>query len=126
MLAKVTTKVTYKVPAWGHCNMQATMFGQPSKEKCRFCVKEKGYHRCALYDEVLDTSQGTLINKTRSCLRSSAGFDSTVEDTVPTVDPKKLMKHTIAEYTKVRKQLIGQGYSEVIADRLAQEYVLGG
>ncbi len=125
---KIKTSITYKVPAWCHCNLQGNIFGQPSKEKCRFCVKEKGYYRCALYNEVLSTSEGTLVNKARKCKKATAGFDSIVEDeeATPTVEPKKLMKHTIAEYNKVRKQLIGQGYPEAIADKLAQEYVLGG
>lgn len=127
MLKTVKTNVTYKVPAWCHCNIQGNIFGQPSKEKCRFCVKEKGHYRCALYNEVLSTSQGTLINKTRACEKATAGFASVVEETpVPQVDPKVLMKHTIAEYNKVRKQLIAQGYPESLADKAAQEHLLGG
>lgn len=127
-LIKVTTKITYKVPAWGHCNLQGNIFGQPSKEKCRFCIKEKGAYRCALYNEMLGTSQGTLVDKCPRCKKATAGFDIPVEDeeATLTVEPKKLMKHTIAEYNKIRKQLISQGYPEPIADKLAQEYVLGG
>lgn len=129
-LNKVTTKITYKVPAWCHCNLQGNIFGQPSKDKCRFCINERGYHRCALYNEVLGTEQGTLINKCPRCKKASAGFDIPVEEeeveSAPIVDPKKLMKYTLAEYNKARRQLISQGYPEVIADKLAQEYVLGG
>lgn len=128
-LAKVTTKVTYRVPTWAYCNMQATVLGQPSKEKCRFCVKEKGYHRCALYDEVLSTEEGTLIKKARACQKAMAGFDIEAgpkDETGPAVDPKKLMKLTITEYNKVRKQLLGQGYPEAIADKLAYDYIMGG
>lgn len=130
-LKKVTTEVTYRVPAWGYCNMQGNVFGQPSKEKCRFCVKEKGHHRCALYNEVLETDSGTLIVKARACQKATAGFNSIVEDVedtppVPTIEPKKLMKMTIAEYDKVRKQLMAQGYPESMASKAAAEYVLGG
>lgn len=126
-LKKVTTTVRYKVPAWCHCNLQGNIFGQPLKEKCRFCVKEKGSYRCALYNEILDTEQGTLVNKTERCIRTTAGYESVVhDDSVPAVDPKKLVKHAIAEYNKVRKQLISQGYPEAIADKLAQEFLLGG
>lgn len=129
-LKKVTTNITYKVPAWGHCNMQGNIFGQPTKEKCRFCIKEKGTYRCALYNEVLSTSQGTLVNKTRTCEKATAGFRSVATDIeevppVPTVEPKVLIKHTIAEYNKVRQQLISQGYPEAIAAKLAEQYVLG-
>lgn len=127
-LKKVTTSITYKVPAWSHCNLQGNAFGQPSKEKCRFCVKEKSHYRCALYNEVLDTSQGTLVNKVRACEKASAGFTSVVTEPeeAPAVSPKTLMKHTIAEYNKLRKQLISQGYPDAIAERVASEVLLGG
>lgn len=130
-LKKVTTSITYKVPAWCHCNMQGNIFGQPSKEKCRFCVKEKGYYRCALYNEVLSTSEGTLINKARDCQKATAGFKSVVvgvetQPPTPTIDPKDAIKLTLSEYRRVRKQLLDQGYTETIADKMAQQYVLGG
>lgn len=130
-LKKVTTNVTYKVPVWCHCNLQGNIFGQPSKDKCRFCVKEKGYYRCALYNEVLDTSNGTLINKARACEKATAGFNSVVTDVeeqtqIPPVDPKLIIKTTITEYNKVRKQLISQGYPEAVAEKVASQYILGG
>lgn len=124
-LAKVTTSVTYKVPAWGHCNLQANMFGKPSKDKCRFCAKEKGYYRCALYNEVLATS-GDLIKKARACEKATAGFASVVEDEVPQVDPKLIIKSALTEYVRVRKQLIAQGYPEAVADKVAADYLIGG
>ena len=127
-LVKVTTEVTYKVPAWEYCNMQATLTGRPSKEACRFCVKEKGHSRCALYNEVLNTENGTLIRKTRSCEKACAGFNVTVVDVEaqPVVDPKTLMKATIKEYEKLRKKLLGQGYPAALAEQLATEFVMGG
>jgi hypothetical protein len=128
MLAKVTTKITHKVPAWSHCNLQANILGQPSTEKCRFCVKEKGYYRCALYNEVLSTSSGTLIDKVRACEKATAGYRIDVEEEVstPEIDTKTLIKATIAEYNKVRKSLIKQGYPESIAEKAAAEHMIGG
>lgn len=130
-LKKVTTEITYKVPAWSHCNIQGNAFGQPSKDKCRFCVKEKDHYRCALYNEVLGTSQGILVNKARACEKATAGYRSVVVDVespapTPVVEPKKFIKHTIAEYNKLRKQLVNQGYPDAIAERVAQEYLTGG
>lgn len=130
-LKKVTTEITYKVPAWGHCNLQGNIYGQPSKEKCRFCVKEKGHYRCALYNTVLDTSQGTLVNKTMACERATVGYRSIVENVeeqpiIPTVEPKVIVKTTITEYNKLRKQLISQGYPETIAEKVASDYIIGG
>lgn len=129
-LKKVTVEVTHRVPAWSHCNLQANIYGQPSTEKCRFCVKEKGHYRCALYNVVLDTSQGTLVNKAYTCERATIGYKSVVEDVeednTPTVNPKTLVKATITEYNKVRKQLIRQGYPEAIAEKVAAEHLIGG
>lgn len=130
-LKKVTTNVTYRVPAWNYCNMQGNAFGKPSKEKCRFCVKDGAHHRCALYNEVLDVTEGILLKKTRDCAKAVAGFRSIVEDVeetteAPIVDSKLIVKTTIQEYNKVRKQLISQGYPEVIADKVAYEYMTGG
>ena len=131
ILKKITTKITYRVPAWDHCNLQANMLGQPSKEKCRFCIKERGYYRCALYNEVLGTSEGTLINKAGCCKGATLGIKSIVEDVVeqeklPNAEPKDIAKAAIKEYTKAYKQLLSDGYPEAIANRLAMEYVTGG
>lgn len=126
-LAKVTTEVTYKVPDWEYCNMQGDAFGRHSKEKCRFCIKEKSHHRCALYNIVLDTSGGTLVEKTHTCMRATAGFGSVaIEEDEPTIDPKLIIKTTIQEYEKLYKKLRAQGYPEAIATKVAQETLLGG
>ena len=130
-LKKVTTNITYKVPAWEYCNLNSTKLGVPSSEKCRFCVKEKGHHRCTLYNEVLSIEDGAFVVKARACERAVCGFKSVVEDVEevdngPTVDPKLLMKTTLQEYIKTKKKLLAQGYPEAIADKVAQQYVLGG
>ena len=127
-LVKVTTEVTYKVPAWEFCNMQATVTGKPSKEACRFCVKERGHSRCAMYNEILTVESGTLIRKTRSCQKACASHRAVMVDaeTQQVVDPKTLMKATIKEYEKLRKKLLGQGYPAALAEQLATEFVMGG
>lgn len=129
-MKKITTKITYSVPAWEYCNVQGNIFGQPSKEKCRFCIKEKGYYRCALYNDVLDTSKGTLVCKTKDCERATLGVKSVVEDVehddLPKVEPKDIAKAAINEYMKIYKQLLDKGYPDNIATSLAKEYVTGG
>ena len=76
---------------------------------------------------MLSTSNGAYVDKTRACQRATAGYASVVEEEeVPQVEPKKLIKSTIAEYNKVRKQLINQGYPDVMAEKLAAEYLIGG
>lgn len=130
-LKKVTTSITYRVPAWEFCNLNSHKIGVPSSEKCRFCIKEKDYHRCALYNAVLNNENGAYVVKTADCKRAVAGFRSVVEYIAPepvgpNVPPKQLMKQTIKEYVKYKKQLLAQGYPVAIADKFAQEYVLGG
>lgn len=133
-LKKITTNITHKVPAWEFCNLQSEKLGMPSKEKCRFCIKEKTHHRCALYNTVLNTENGTFVVKTVDCARATAGFKSIVKDVEPepvapaepVVEPKLLMKVTLQEYIKTRKKLLAQGYPEAIAEKVAQEFVLGG
>jgi hypothetical protein len=130
-MKKVTTQITYRVPEWHYCNLMGNAYGQPSKEKCRFCVKEGSTYRCALYNAVLPISDGVMVSKTRECQKATAGYKSVVEDVeaieqIPTVDPKVLIKATLNNYTKMRKQLISQGYPANLADTLAQKYVLGG
>lgn len=129
-LKKVTTNITYKVSDWEYCNLNSHKFGVPSSEKCRFCIKEKGHHRCALYNMILDTHDGGFVVKTIDCQRAMLGFKSVVKDVEekevePTVEPKLLMKTTIQEYLKYKKKLLAQGYPEAIADKVAQQYVLG-
>lgn len=136
-IKRVTTKITYRVPAWEFCNGQGNAFGRPSTDVCRFCVKEKGHYRCALYNEVLGTEQGNLIKKARACYKATAGFDSVVvdeepevadeaTDDIPKVDPKVIVKGTLKLYQKTYHALINQGYPASIAEQVAYEYVLTG
>lgn len=125
-MIKVTTKVTYRVPEWAYCNCQATLL-KPSKDKCRFCVKDGKNYRCALYNEMLSTSQGTLVEKTRACVKAGCGFNSEVVDEVtPAIEPQAIISMAINEYRKVYKSLRDQGYPEPMADKLAQQYMNGG
>lgn len=128
-LKSVTTNITYKVPAWCHCNLQATAFGQPSSDKCRFCIKEKDKYRCALYNEVLSVN-GILVNKARDCEKATAGYKSIVTDVTssqtPSIEPSEIAKAILDEYVKTRDDLIKQGYPASLADTAARKHVLGG
>ena len=54
-------------------------------------------------------------------------FESVVEeDTNIQVDPKAVMKMTMQEYQKIYTQLLAQGYPDTMANKLAQQMVLGG
>lgn len=121
---KVATTVKYNVPAWNYCNCQLTVFGGVSKETCRFCVKTKKGYSCALYNEPLTVTEGMRVDKTRECAKVTAGFNSTVED-APQIDPQTVIKTTIDEYNRIRKQLLAQGYPAAIAEKFAKDTLLG-
>ena len=131
MLKKVTTQITYRVPAGHHCNLNLHgSLTKKSAELCRFCVKDKHGYRCALYNMPLTVEQTVLPLRTEDCVKASLGFNSVVQDvpdnSLPEVDPKLIIKTTITEYNKLRKKFISQGYPEAIADKVAQEALLGG
>lgn len=132
MLKKVTTQVTYKVPTGCECNLSVHgSMTKVSTERCRFCVKGRGNsYVCALYNESLDVSMQTLVNKCDACKKATSGYKSIVEDAnespEPTVSPKTVVKTAINEYIKAYKSFIKQGYPDAIAEKLAKEYLIGG
>ena len=130
-LKKVTTNVTYKVPAWSYCRLlQEGSLTKESKNLCRFCIKEGKSYRCALYNMPLAIEEGVMPVKAPQCAKATAGFKSVVEDipddNLTVIDPKIVMKAAIDEYTKVYKKLLGQGYPAAIADKATREYLIGG
>ena len=123
---KVTTEITYRVPMGSYCNLS-----DKTKDKCRFCVKDRSGYRCALYNEPLNTTETVYVLKARDCTRALCGYKSVVEDVqeqefTSIVDPKLIMRTTLDEYTRVRNKLMSQGYPVSIVDKIAREYVLGG
>ena len=123
-MKRVKTTVTYKVPDWEFCNH--SRFGKPTKDTCRFCVKHGKSYVCVLHNMPLDIVEGVLVKKDFACIRATAGFESVIEDTDIQVDPKDVMKMTMQEYLKIYKQLLAQGYPDAMANKLAQQMVLGG
>ena len=119
----VKTTVNYKVPDWEFCN--CSRLGKPTKDMCRFCVKHGKNYVCVLHNMPLDVVEGILVKKDTACIRATAGFPSEVEDDIQ-VDPKAVMKMTMQEYQKIYKQLLAQGYTDTMANKLAQQMVLGG
>lgn len=119
------TKVTvnFKVPSWNFCNYDVG--NGISSMVCRFCEKQKAGYRCMLYDEPLKFD-GTLLEKTYTCCKNTAGFGIEIEDEPPAADPKELMKLAINLYSKTLKDLINQGYPQEIADTVAKQYILNG
>jgi hypothetical protein len=122
-MKRVKTTVNYKVPDWKFCN--CSRLGKPTKDMCRFCVKHGKKYICVLHNMPLDIVEGTLVKKDMACIKATAGFPSEVEDTIQ-VDPKTVMKMTLQEYRKAYKQFIAQSYPDSMADKLAQQMVLGG
>lgn len=122
-MKRVKTTVGYKVPSWEFCN--CSRLGKPTKDTCRFCVKHGKGYVCVLHNMPLDMIEGILVKKDMACVRATAGFTSEVEDDIQ-IDPKAVMKLTLQEYRKAYKQLIAQGYPDAMADKLAQQMIMGG
>lgn len=123
-MKKITTKVTYKVPEWEFCN--CSKFGEVTKDKCRFCVKHGKGFVCALHNMPLNVVEGTLIRKYDVCRSATAGFKIEIEEAPQVqIDPKTIMKLTMQEYRKTYKQLIAQGYTDTMADKLAMQVIMG-
>ena len=120
----IKTVVTYKVPDWQFCNHSGK--GAFTKDVCRFCVKHGKVHVCVLHNMPLNVTEGILINKCPACCKATAGFKSVVEDSEVRVNPKDIMKLTMQEYRRIYRQLMDQGYPANMADKLAQQTILGG
>lgn len=126
-MKKIKTVVTYRVPEWDMCN-HIGPGGEPSKDTCRFCVKTKSGHTCAIYNETL-SSNGIEIMKTNKCIKATAMSKDTVEDDV-TQDlgaaVRIVKKDAIDSYHKIYTQLIKEGLSESAADKLARQLIMKG
>jgi len=125
----IQSQVRYTVPNWNFCNNDNLLpGGNLQRNNCRFCVKAKGGLRCLLYDQPLKTD-GEFIEKVRECCKATAGYASVIEEappvTVPTVDPRELMKQTIDLYTKNVDELVKQNYPRVIAEQVVKKHLLG-
>ena len=127
-MKKLKTEVTYKVPSWNFCNMETgTMFtGKVSKETCRFCIKKNGAYRCILHNEPL-TYDGAFIDKTEGCCVATAGVGIEILEPAPVaIEPKKIIKMAIDEYTAQVGMLVAQGYPQAMAEKFAKQSLFGG
>lgn len=124
-MRKISVSLRYNVPSWNFCNLDAYTDGfKLPRETCRFCKKEKNGYKCLLYDEGL-TSDELFINKTSACIRASAGYSVEIEPRMmPPVDPKLIIRETLAGYKKLVDSLLKQGYPRSMAESLAQRYML--
>lgn len=122
-MRKISSTVTYRVPSWNFCNDDGLL----QSGTCRFCIKEKTGHRCALYDAQLVAKNG-LIEKVPACCRATAGYPSTIDEPppAPQVQPKEIIKQAIDTYTKTVSDLVKQGYPHVMAENIARKVLLGG
>ena len=121
--------VTFKVPSWNYCNHQNLL--NPTKAErttCRFCVQGKHTCTCVLTNEQL-FSDGTMITKTNNCVLATCGFTDATDivdmPDKPVVDSKLIAKVVIDEYRATYKGMIDEGYSAIVADKVAREVVLG-
>lgn len=124
-MQKVKMTVVTKVPGWHFCNSdEISLSTTPSQKKCKFCDRVKGGYKCLLYDEYL-SSTTTLVDKCPQCIKATN--DATVEivDSVPSVDPKLIIRESIDGYIKTVNSLMAQGYPQPLAETVARKYMLG-
>lgn len=121
----IESRISYKVPNWNYCNVDRFDYdATPSKQVCQFCIKERGGHRCALYNKPL-MSNGQEIQKLPQCCKATAGYESVIEPAAaPTIPPKDLMKQTIELYNKTVNELLSQGYPRQMAELAAKKHIL--
>lgn len=128
-MKRVTTKISYVVPAWRLCNKRRGLVAL--KETCRFCIQTKEGPTCVLYSEQL-SYENSGISKAQGCLRAMCGYESVVEDIEehvvvikPDVNPSNIAKEAIIEYVKLYNEIKAQGIPDKLAAKTALDYVLG-
>lgn len=115
-MLKVTTTVTYKIPRHEYCQFKGSGM-------CRFVVPRGMDIHCALYDEPLRVSHGSIF-KCEGCGAARNSTQNRIEDPVVDLEPEVIIKHAINEYASVYKQLRKRKYSEGMALTLAKEQVM--
>lgn len=127
MVANVKVTINYNVPRWNFCNDDKMDFDRRVKSTCRFCQKVDGVPYCLLYNEPLSVRNG-LISKTRNCCKATAGYnltvDTDVQEPAPTIEPREIIKQTIALYSKTVNDLLSQGYPRAMAEAAAKQHLL--
>ena len=119
-ILKINTEVA--VPDGGICNFYDPHMNI-SKQLCRFCIKDRGGYRCALFYNSGLSSQGIMVNKCSFCLDEEPVESSRPEE--PQVDVKQLASSILKEYTQAYKQYRGQGLPESMAGPQAVKFVKG-
>ena len=123
-MRKIKLEVKLRVPSWNFCTLDGfTHDDRFSKELCRFCIKTKNGYRCMLHDEGLK-ADSTFVYKCPKCIDVTAGFRLEDEPEVVPVDPKTIIRETLAEYRKAVAQLVAQGFPQSMAETLATKYML--
>jgi hypothetical protein len=123
----LTTKVCYKVPGWGYCNLDSGK--NPfivNKEHCRFCVKTHSGYTCVLHNMQLAMQDGHII-KTHSCAKTSqftTGEVELEEDEPLNIKPAQIAKASIKAFVSDYKRLRSQGFTEELALQLTQQSLI--
>lgn len=124
-MRKVKIEITTKLPSWHFCNLEKSAGLSISSELCRFCKKTKNGHRCLLYDKWLTSDRG-LVDKTKACIKAAVhGTTAIVDNELPQVDPKYIIRESLKTYKQTVNGLLSQGYPQNLAEDIAMKYVLG-
>lgn len=127
-MRKIKSTVHYRVPDGPYCNHN--LHGK--EPRCRFCTEhKKGFFVCVLHNEYLVVEQAVLIVKHNKCLtakwhKDNEIIDSEPQQNKPTVPVQEIVKSAVLTYKKALNELLDQGYSYELADRLATEDIMKG
>lgn len=110
-MKRIKTTVSYKVSPGLTC------------DSCRFCVAVKrGQYTCVLHNMPL-TTQGSVIYKSKECLRNLAYRSADVPD-AQNVDVPYVIKWTIHTFMTEYKKLVNEHYPTELALDVAKKLVL--
>ena len=118
-MRKITTKIVFRIPSGMYCNLEVDQ-----RQYCRFCTKTRNRYICVLHNIPL-MHNGELMLKDKACVKMDNKHGIEEPPQPKAADPKLLKKATLMEYKKLYKLFVSQGYPHEIADKVAEQQVLG-
>ena len=133
-LRTMKATVKYQCPNWEFCNEMQLGGLQAGKRTCRFCQKSRGQAYCCLHDEKLNVHPSGTVDKCKACLGQTKGWArkkpaqviDTVEDTLPAIQPKAVVKQTADSMLRKIRQLCKEGLPAELAIKIAHDDVVKG
>jgi hypothetical protein len=112
-----------KVPVWDTCKHD-----EIKNAVCRFCVIQKQFATCALFNTPLAMNADGSRAKCTRCIKLVRILQNTVEDedvkAAVDINPKDIIKYAIAEYQKLYNAAVKEGHPHKLAEKYASSILL--